>query len=65
MIVFKFEHHDAQADAICILFYEIRDLLLLAKTGLGKSLIFQLIIFLLSTSEVVLTLMPLKLLQVE
>ena len=39
--------------------------MLLAKTGFGKSLIFQLIPFLSSTPGVVLILMPLKLLQVE
>ncbi len=32
-------------DAIYTLFYEQRDLLLLAKTGFGKSLIFQLVPF--------------------
>ena len=65
MIVFGFELYDAQVNAICILFYKRRDLLLLAKTGFGKSLIFQLILFLSSTLGVVLTLMLLKLLQAE
>ena len=65
MIVFGFELRDAQVDDICTLFYKRRDLLLPAKTGFGKSLIFQLIPFLISTPGVVLTLMPLKLLQAE
>ena len=39
--------------------------MLLAKTGFGKSLIFQLILFLTSVPGVVLTFMPLKLLQAE
>lgn len=41
-IVFRFVLHDAQIEAIQILFYEQRDLLLMAKTRFGKSLIFQL-----------------------
>ena len=65
MIVFVFELYDAQVNAICTLFYEKRDLLLLAKTGFGKSLIFQLIPFLSSIPGVVLMLMLLKLHQVE
>ena len=64
-IVFGFTLHDAQADAICTLFYEKIDLLLLAKTGFGKSLIFQLLPFMIATPGVVLILMPLKLLQAE
>lgn len=47
------------------LHYEQKDLLLLAKTGFGKSLILQLIFFLIADPGVVLTLMLLKLLQVE
>ena len=65
MIVFGFKLDNAQVDAICTLFYKKRDLLLLTKTGFGKNLIFQLIPFLLSTPRFVLTLMLLKLLQVE
>ncbi len=57
--------HKAQVEAIHTLFFEQRDLLLLAKTGFGKSLIFQLLPFFTSAPGVVLTLMPLKLLQAE
>lgn len=52
-------------DAIYTLFYEKIYLLLLAKTGFGKSLIFQLLLFMTATPGVILILMPLKLLQVE
>lgn len=65
MIVFGFKLHEAQVEAIYTLFYEQRDLLLLAKTGFGKSLIFELISFLTATPGVVLTVMLLKLLQAE
>ena len=44
-IVFGFSLRDEQVDAIRTLFFEQRDLLLLAKTGFGKSLIFQLLPF--------------------
>lgn len=64
-IIFGFTLLEAQVDAICTLFYEQKDLLLLAKTGFGKILIFQLIPFMLNPTGVVLILMPLKLLQVE
>ena len=57
--------HNEQVEVICTLFYEQRDLLLLAKTGFGKSFIFQLVPFLSVKPGVVLTLMPLKLLQTE
>lgn len=65
LIIFGFPLHNAQVEAICTLFYEQRDLLLLAKRAFGKSLIFQLIPFLSARPGVVLTLMPLKLLQAE
>ena len=67
LVVFGFPLHEAQIEAIWTLFYERRDLFLLAKTGFGKSLIFQLLPFMIPapTSEVVLVLMPLKLLQSE
>ena len=52
-------------DAIYTLFYEQRDLLLLAQTGFGKSLIFQLLSFLFDPTSVVIILMPLKLLQAK
>lgn len=64
-IVFGFILRDAQVEAIWTLFYERRDLLLLAKTGFGKSLIFQLIPFMLNPTGVVVILMPLKLLQAK
>lgn len=65
LFVFDFTLRDAQVDAIWTLFYERRDLLLLSKTGSGKSLIFQLIPFMVDPTGVVLILMPLKLLQAE
>ena len=65
LIVFGFTLHKGQIDAIWTLFYEQKDLLLLAKTGFGKSLIFQLLSFMTSNIGVVLILMPLKLLQAE
>lgn len=65
MIVFGFELYDAQVNANLHLMLQERDLLLLAKTGFGKSLIFQLMPFLIATPCVVLTLIPLKLLHVE
>lgn len=65
LIVFGFTLHEAQIEAIHTLYYERRDLLLLAKTGFGKSLIFQLMPFLIAAPGVVLTLMPLKFLQAE
>ena len=65
LIVFGFKLHEVQVEAIYTLFYERRDLLLLAKTGFGKNLIFQLISFFTTASDIILTLMPLKLLQAE
>ena len=44
LIVFGFTLHTAQIDAIYTFCYEQRDFLLLAKTGFGKSLIFQLLL---------------------
>ena len=64
-VVFGFVLHDAQIEAIWTLFYEQRDLLLMAKTGFGKSLIFQLLPFMMPQTVVALTFMPLKLLQAE
>ena len=65
LIVFGLTLHENQVEAICTLFYERRELLLLAKTGFGKSLIFQMIPFMTAATGVVLILMPLKLLQAE
>lgn len=38
--IFGFTLQEAQIDAFCTFFYEVRDFLLLAKTGFGKSLIY-------------------------
>lgn len=65
VIIFGFVLQEAQVDVICTLFFEKRDLLFLARTGFGKSLIFQLIPFMLDPTGVVIILMPLKLLQAE
>lgn len=65
MAVFGFELQEGQVEAVSTLFYERRDLLLLAKTGFGKSLIFQILPFMFNPTGVVIILMPLKLLQAE
>ena len=65
MIIFGFALRKAQIDAIWTLFYQKKDLLLLARTGFGKSLIFQLVPFMENPTGVVIILMPLKLLQAE
>lgn len=65
LVVFGFALHQGQIDAIWTLYYKRKDLLLLAKTGFRKSLIFQLFLFMTPTTGVVLVLMPLKLLQTE
>lgn len=62
MFVFGFILQEAQVEIICTIFYEEKDFLLLAKTGFGKSLIFQLIPFMLNPTGVVIILMSLKLL---
>ena len=54
-----------QIDAIYTIFYAQKDLLLLAKIRFEKSLIFQLIPFMLNPTGVVFILMLLKLLQTE
>lgn len=64
-IIFGYILHDQQVDAIYTLFYEKQDLLLLAKTGFGKSLIFQLLPFMSYPTGVVIIFMPLKLLKAE
>lgn len=65
MIVFGFALREVQVDVVWNLFYAKRDLFLLARTGFGKSLIFQLIPFMFSQTRVIIVLMPLKLLQAE
>lgn len=65
LIVLGLALKKAQVDAIWTLFYAKKDLLLLAKTGFGKSLIFQLIPFFVEPSGVVIILIPFKLLQAE
>ena len=65
LIVFGFTLYEEQVDAISCLFYEQTNLLLLAKTGFGKNIIFQLLPFMTTAPGVVLILMPLKLLQAE
>lgn len=65
LIIFGFMLQEAQVEAIWTLFYSRNDLLLLARTGFGKSLIFQLIPFMFDPAGVVIILMPLKLLQAE
>ena len=67
LVVFGFSLHKAQIEAIWTLFYKRKDLFLLTKTGFRKSLIFQLLPFMIPapTSRVILVLMPLKLLQLE
>lgn len=64
-ILFGFDLQKAQVDAICTIFYDQKDVLLLARTGFGKSLIFQLIPFMMDPAGLVIILMPLKLLQAE
>lgn len=65
LIIFGFILYKAQMKAIHTLFFEQKDLLLFAKTNFKKSLIFQLLPFFTAVFEMVLTLMSLKLLQVE
>lgn len=61
-IIFGFSLHKDQIKAMYTLFYKRRDLLLLIKTSFGKNLIFQLFPFLSAISNIILTLMPLKVL---
>ena len=64
-VIFGFTLHEEQINAISYLFYEQTNFLLLAKTGFGKSIIFQLLLFMTAIPEVVLIFLPLKLLQAE
>lgn len=65
LIVFSFKLYEAQIKAIHILYYEQENLLLFAKMSFGKNLIFQLILFFIANLGVILTIIPLKLFQVE
>lgn len=65
LVVFGFTFHEEQFDAISCLFYDQSNFLLLAKTGFGKSIIFQLLPFMTPIAGVVLILMSFKLLQAE
>lgn len=65
MAIYGFELQEGQVDAVSTLFYEWRNLLLLAKTGFEKSLIFQIMPFIFNPTGVVIILIPLKLLQAE
>lgn len=65
MIVFGFILNDEQVNAIWTLGYKRKDLLLFAKTGFGKSVIFQLPPFMLSPCGVIIIFMPFKLLQAK
>ena len=64
-VVFRFTFYKKQIDTISYLSYEQTDLLFLAKTGFGKSIIFQLLPFMTTTSGAVFILILLKLLQAE
>lgn len=63
MAVFRLELQKGQMKAVSTLFYERRDLFLLARTDYGKSLIFQILPFIFNPTGVVIIFMPLKLLQ--
>lgn len=65
LTVFGFTLQKVQIDTIYMLFYKEKDFLLHAKTGLGKSLIFQFLPFLFDFIGVVIIFIPLKPLQVE
>lgn len=65
LIVFEFTIYKAEINAIYILFFEKKDLLLFANISFRKSLIFQILLFFILVLRVVLTLILLKLLQIE
>lgn len=65
LIVFGFPLREEQIEAIWTLYSEQRDLLLLAKPGFGKSVIFQLLPFMSPVTGVVIVLMPLNILQTQ
>lgn len=62
LIIFSFLLHNEQVDAIRMLFLEQKNLLLFKKTSFGKSLIFQLLLFLSLVIELIIILILLKLL---
>lgn len=61
MSIFGFALEETQVDALYTLYYKQKYLLLLAKTSFGKSLIFQLLLFFLNLTSVVIILIPFKL----
>lgn len=65
LVVFGFVLHEAQIETIWTLFYEQKDLILIAKAGFGKSRVFQLHPFMTDSIGARLTATPLKLLQTE
>ncbi len=65
IILFGFAFQETQVEAICTVFYDQKDLFVLAQTGFRKSLIFQLIFFMMNTTGLVIILMPLKHLEAE
>lgn len=65
LIISEFTFYNTQMEAIHILFFKQKNLLLFAKTGFRKSLIFQLLLFFIIVSGIILTLMLLKLLQAK
>ena len=63
LFVFRYGLYEEQVDALWTLFYQATDLLILAKTKFGKSLIFQLLLFMSFFYRVMLILISLKLFQ--
>lgn len=61
-MIFDFLVYDTYVNVIFTLFYEQENLLLLAKTGFRKNLIFPLVLFIILILEVILILISLKLL---
>lgn len=64
-VVFRFILYKKQIYVISSLFYNSTNLFLLAKTGFGKSIIIQLLLFMIATSGIIFILMSLKCLQAE
>ena len=62
LIIFGFILQEAQLHTLYTLFYKQRDFLLITKTSFSKSLIFQLLLFIYDSTEVVIILIAFKLL---